>query len=211
MVRKQCKSDGAVSPVVGVMLMLVVVVIIAGVVTMFSTGLLSETSAAPNVQLAYVGIIPGTFEEENSVMGLVFQHEGGDEINIRTLTLQLKSTSNNEEVTIDFADDIYDQGTSPSDKESFGTPDAERMYILGNPSDTLKYVLRTGDRLCIVPEVYAKENNVKKVTYIADRGGSSPNYYSNGTLTVSPVTEYKLIDQKSGAVIASGRLTGSEL
>ena len=41
------KSDDAVSPVIGVMLMLVVTVVIAGVVTIFATGLMTDTEPAP--------------------------------------------------------------------------------------------------------------------------------------------------------------------
>lgn len=41
------KSDDAVSPVIGVMLMLVVTVVIAAAVTIFATGVVGETEAAP--------------------------------------------------------------------------------------------------------------------------------------------------------------------
>ena len=41
------KSDDAISPVIGVMLMLVVTVVIAAVVTIFATGVVGETEAAP--------------------------------------------------------------------------------------------------------------------------------------------------------------------
>ena len=45
------KSDDAVSPVIGVMLMLVVVIIIAAVVTVFATGTVAETEVAPIAKL----------------------------------------------------------------------------------------------------------------------------------------------------------------
>ena len=45
------KSDDAVSPVIGVMLMLVVTVVIAAAVTIFATGVVGETEAAPVVVL----------------------------------------------------------------------------------------------------------------------------------------------------------------
>lgn len=45
------KKDSAVSPVVGVMLMLVVTIIIAAVVTMFATGLVTTTEAAPSITI----------------------------------------------------------------------------------------------------------------------------------------------------------------
>jgi hypothetical protein len=41
-------KDDAVSPVIGVMLMLVVTIIIAGVVTAFTTGIVDTASVAPN-------------------------------------------------------------------------------------------------------------------------------------------------------------------
>ncbi|HJJ68209.1 MAG TPA: type IV pilin N-terminal domain-containing protein [Methanocorpusculum sp.] len=41
------KSDDAISPVIGVMLMLVVTVVIAAAVTIFATGVVGETEAAP--------------------------------------------------------------------------------------------------------------------------------------------------------------------
>ena len=45
------KSEDAVSPVIGVMLMLVVVIIIAAVVTVFATGTVAETEVAPIAKL----------------------------------------------------------------------------------------------------------------------------------------------------------------
>ncbi|MDH7510670.1 MAG: type IV pilin N-terminal domain-containing protein [Methanolinea sp.] len=52
MIRKNHQLvDSAVSPVVGVMLMLVVTIIIAAVVSAFAGGITSETKKAPNVQI----------------------------------------------------------------------------------------------------------------------------------------------------------------
>lgn len=47
----QKKSDDAVSPVIGVMLMLVITVVVAGVIAAFGTGMVGETESAPNVVL----------------------------------------------------------------------------------------------------------------------------------------------------------------
>ena len=47
----QKKSDDAVSPVIGVMLMVVITVVIAGVVAAFGTGMIGNTEAAPSVVL----------------------------------------------------------------------------------------------------------------------------------------------------------------
>ena len=48
---KQKKSDDAVSPVIGVMLMIVITVVIAGVIAAFGTGMTGNVEAAPNVML----------------------------------------------------------------------------------------------------------------------------------------------------------------
>ena len=47
----QKKSDDAVSPVIGVMLMIVITVVIAGVVAAFGTGMTGDMEPAPNVVL----------------------------------------------------------------------------------------------------------------------------------------------------------------
>lgn len=47
----QKKSDDAVSPVIGVMLLLVVTIVIAGVVAAFGTGMVGNTETAPSVVL----------------------------------------------------------------------------------------------------------------------------------------------------------------
>ena len=45
------RSDDAVSPVIGIMLMLVVTVVIAAVITGFATGFATETRATPVVMM----------------------------------------------------------------------------------------------------------------------------------------------------------------
>jgi len=71
-------NDEAVSPVIGVMLMLVVTIIIAAVVSGFAGGLAGGTSKAPQVSLS------GSFSQSS---GLVMTHAGGD--NLLTTDLQV--------------------------------------------------------------------------------------------------------------------------
>ena len=49
--RTNTKKDNAVSPVVGVMLMLVVTIIIAAVVSVFAGGLMTNQQAAPSLTM----------------------------------------------------------------------------------------------------------------------------------------------------------------
>ena len=68
---KKISGNEAVSPVVGVMLMLVVTIIIAAVVSAFAGGLTESTDKAPQVSLK------GTYSQTE---GLTFTHQGGDTI-----------------------------------------------------------------------------------------------------------------------------------
>ncbi len=66
-------GNEAVSPVVGVMLMLVVTIIIAGVVSAFAGGLTDSTDKAPQVMLK------GTYSQTD---GLTISHQGGDAVGV---------------------------------------------------------------------------------------------------------------------------------
>lgn len=80
--KSQFTKEDAVSPVVGVMLMLVVTIVIAAAVAMFSTGLVDNTTPTPTAIIDYSG--------SNSKDGtLVFLHKGGDDFDLRDVTLIL--------------------------------------------------------------------------------------------------------------------------
>ena len=65
------KKEDAVSPIVGVMLMLVATIIVAAIVAAFAGGLAAETDASPNI------IISGTYSQTD---GLVLKHLSGDSV-----------------------------------------------------------------------------------------------------------------------------------
>ena len=71
MQKKSRKSDDAVSPVVGVMLMLVVTIIIAAVVAAFAGGLADSTTPAPQA------IFSADLKYSDS---MILYHKGGDAI-----------------------------------------------------------------------------------------------------------------------------------
>jgi len=74
----------AVSPVVGVMLMLVVTLIIAGVVSAFGGGLVSTTSATPQASISS----SLTYQDTLKV-----QHNGGDAISTKAFDLKARIAS----------------------------------------------------------------------------------------------------------------------
>ena len=96
------KPDDAVSPVIGVMLMLVVTVVIAAAVAVFATGLAEDTEPAPvakldvmiyskyNVKTMIYGYDPDTWESvqlmvDTYIPDLHITHVSGDPINTRDL------------------------------------------------------------------------------------------------------------------------------
>jgi FlaG/FlaF family flagellin (archaellin) len=78
-------SENAVSPVIGVMLMLVVTIIIAAVVSAYSGGLASQNDKAPIVQLS------AAYSQAD---GLTISHNGGDPISTKYATIYVKNSKN---------------------------------------------------------------------------------------------------------------------
>jgi len=89
--RKESRNEDAVSPVIGVMLMLVVTVVIAAVVVMFSTGLAGSTETTPTAlfEVSYTGTWNGDMGSELANVGL--RHKGGDVIPLKDLQITLES------------------------------------------------------------------------------------------------------------------------
>ena len=85
----QKKSDDAVSPVVGVMLMIVITVVIAAVITTFATGVTSDAEAAP-VAVLDVEIYE-YYQALDTSGGPDFHitHVSGDPIDTKDITIQL--------------------------------------------------------------------------------------------------------------------------
>ncbi len=80
---KMHKNERAVSPVVGVMLMLVVTIIIAAVVAAFAGGTIGGNSKTPQAT------IQGTYSQSK---GMTITHSGGDAIPLGTTTIFVRPT-----------------------------------------------------------------------------------------------------------------------
>ena len=87
------KSDDAVSPVIGVMLMLVVTVVIAAAVTIFATGVVGETEPAP-VSVLDVEIFSNVFALDHGLSGPDFRitHLSGDAVDTKDIEIRLSWT-----------------------------------------------------------------------------------------------------------------------
>lgn len=85
---KKTETDDAVSPVVGVMLMLVVTILVAAVVTTFATGLTSETTPTPQ---AVFSVEYDAFEHAFSKTAVItWTHKGGDTLDPNSVELILE-------------------------------------------------------------------------------------------------------------------------
>ena len=89
--KRENRKDDAVSPVIGVMLMLVVTIVIAAVVVMFSTGLTGDTKTTPTAMFEVSGMdtgVTGLYGEE--LIYLNIRHKGGDAIPLSDLKINLE-------------------------------------------------------------------------------------------------------------------------
>lgn len=93
-------SSEAVSPVVGVMLMLVVTIIIAAVVSAFAGGFAEGTESTPQVSVGF------EYDLANNVT--YFQNDGGDSVMLSDIKIRFKSGSTSFTLShSDLGDDCY--------------------------------------------------------------------------------------------------------
>ncbi|WP_235809649.1 type IV pilin N-terminal domain-containing protein [Methanofollis ethanolicus] len=201
------------------MLMVVVTIIIAATVSVFSTGFVSDTDAAPGTLVEYVGVLKGESGGLGEI-GLVFENTGGETLLLSDLDLHLKSTlSGGDEVSISYTDATsskYRETPVPNEArlsssftyrmKKIGVGDSSKAPTVANSK------IKAGDRFVIHADRYIEDGTSRygRVAYVSDRGmEGSP--YTSGEFEVSSRTTYTLSDKKSGAVISSGTLVGSVL
>jgi len=127
---KSLKNDKqAVSPVIGVILMVAITVILAAVIAAFVFGISPAGEATPNVQLRAT-----VYDASNN---LTLQHMGGDPINLG----QCNVTVNNEYVTITGELTVGNTATSSDGVPTLSRGTAARVEVIHTPSQS--YVLDT--------------------------------------------------------------------
>ena len=118
------ENDSAVSPVIGVMLMLVVTIIIAAVVSGFAGGLAGGAGKAPQAS------IEGTADLVQHQF--IFEHKGGDAFALRDVKVILASEDTKTTLT------TADVGTNAVAFEELGADDnmiatGDRFVLKGSP------------------------------------------------------------------------------
>ncbi|OPX64394.1 MULTISPECIES: type IV pilin N-terminal domain-containing protein [unclassified Methanoregula] len=201
-------SDSAVSPVVGVMLMLVVTIIIAAVVSAFAGGLSGDQSKTPQTSLSARAVIeniqdtdetdwaptyPAGFSAKN---GLLFENTGGDSFALSDIYIQLQS------------------GDNKYDIDTFDKIQTTRGTCL--PSDVTSYIMEIGDSDGFISPgdkfmLYADNcridhspengyNHAQQISWRPEDAKGGKAAYLNTRL------EYKVIDKTSSRVISSGEV-----
>ena len=128
------KSDDAVSPVIGVMLMLVITVVIAAVITMFATGMVTDTEPAPVAALDVK--IYNCYQALEYVAGpdLHITHLSGDPIDTRDIELRFSWTH----VDSNTGKSCTHYSTYSADdfKSNYATKDTSGNFKQGNKLET---------------------------------------------------------------------------
>jgi len=205
----------AVSPVIGVMLMLVVTIIIAALVSSFSGSVTSDQTQPPQVTLSVTPVIEGISDKDkkNEVPdygsafkannGIAFRHTGGDPFSLKDTAVQLKSRDAS--ITIGY-DTVFDLS------KNFYCADADTLLsknethsryfgLVGGGSDDL---IMPGDTFILVADgCYdnSETDSVEKGTFITwTPEGASGTFRAK----VNSPLEYRVIDRNSGKAIQAG-------
>lgn len=120
-------DDDAVSPVIGVVLMVAITVILAAVIGTFVIGLGSETDTVPQASLEF----------EYSSGSVTIVHDGGDTLDAATLAIEETNTSSDAQVTASgdiSAGDLVADSTSVDSGETlrvvYQHPDQDKSAVL---------------------------------------------------------------------------------
>lgn len=156
-------DDDAVSPVIGVILMVAITVILAAVIATFVLGLGEDIgSNSPNTSFSFdyndVGSDTDSWGETTSDAVVNITHAGGPNIDAGQLTMSGSSVGNH-------ASNSAPWGFSPS-----GTPYSDSEYNANDEisaGDTVDYAIQSDDRIQVVWE---NEEGTKSATLQNYRG-----------------------------------------
>ena len=139
----QKKSDDAVSPVVGVMLMIVITVVIAAVITTFATGVTSDAEAAP-VAVLDVEIYE-YYQALDSSGGPDFHisHISGDPIDTKDITIQLSWEHNGKSYFSTYSADSF-KANYPTGVNGGGGVRMQPMYVKTPVTEDMRKEYGTG-------------------------------------------------------------------
>ena len=131
------KYDDAVSPVVGVMLMVVITVVIAAVIAVFASGLLGEETVSDPVLLVDIGNLElrtGSLSPV-ALSSVEIIHKGGDSVPLETLEISLVGTG--QHIT-NYYSSVSSRGGTV---EVIGKASSNGEPVMVEPGDVIKITL----------------------------------------------------------------------
>jgi FlaG/FlaF family flagellin (archaellin) len=172
-------KDAAVSPVVGVMLMLVVTIIIAAVVSSFAGGLAGSTPKTPQASIVATVTLPPYGNQT------VFAHNGGDTFDLKDIKVVFQSGDTKTTLTLN------DLNVTASGNNA---PNCLYFYKVGDTTGST--MIKPGDSFVIVG------SNDQYVPFSMDL----PNTLDYGSFSMSADTKitWSVIDKASGGTISTG-------
>lgn len=190
--KQERRKEDAVSPVIGIMLMLVVTIIIAAVITGFATDLSADTAKTP-MALFEVQDVEMVKEGEHVYLNSFgLKHKGGDAVPLKYLQLtveQLGGAGQNGIINIMTATEGKTRGDRYEVTEMGITfvksDEAYPFTIRGETGNPVNYAATTGD----VIEVHPLEKDATRQTLTIFEGATA---------------KWTLSDTRTNAVIASG-------
>ena len=139
------RKEDAVSPVIGVMLMLVVTIIIAAVITGFATDLSADTDSTPIAffEVDYVNIGKPVSSAPDSITEFGFKHKGGEAVLLKEIQLTYVTTGGASEGFIN-------------------TPGS--MSVVGKESEGTNAAVTTGDIIKVTPKTNSEDYHIEEGT-----------------------------------------------
>jgi len=216
-------KDEAVSPVVGVMLMLVVTIIIAAVVSGFAGGLAGNTDKTPQASITAKEIVineaydtvtvnqmdPNPVTGKAADIYVIFEHQGGDGINLNNIEIHLGSLKYSHEKTV---------------ISNAKTPNADDGVIGDKTNITSEFSNDWGQYIEGFPDRKSLISPGSQFALHADYGQWTTTYYSAGnidrkaicwkpdnavnafTIEAGDYLTYDIIDKQTQKSISSGQI-----
>lgn len=207
----QMKND-AVSPVIGVLLMLVVTIIIAAIVSSFAGGMASDQSKAPQAAISAISDIIDISDENNENYvpdypddytannGILFENKGGDGFSVDDIAIQVQSDDTKTVISNSYeipADTCLDTDVVTAYIMKVGATDATDKYIKNGD----KFKLYADNCYDASAESLGEYAMAPCITWKPE--GAIAGF---AAFTGHKV-DYKIIDKSSQKVISQGQLT----
>lgn len=212
----ESRREDAVSPVIGIMLMLVVTIIIAAVITGFATDMTADTEGTPMAvfDVAYVNmaldeiVIDGTAYPSagygDAVGNVGFRHKGGDAIPLESIEITIEQIGGgNDGMIISYrasTEETFRDLANPATYIEFsGSAHAEKntlcMVVLGQEEKKTDAVITTGDIIHFVPYNFGGGNSMDAIS----------------TITPGTTVKWTISHVKSKGVIAQGEFIAENM